>query len=78
MSLYFLVVDDESRSELNLGLDPPIGSGEINGFNTNLNPGRGNPWAGHVNANELMNPRTSFEPSFSVENLGIEPPIGSK
>ena len=43
-----------------------------------LNIGTGEPWAAHVNATELCDFLIILDPSFSPENFGIEPPIGSK
>ena len=45
---------------------------------TNLNEGIGEPWAGHDRARPVETFLTKFDIVLSAENLGAEPPIGSK
>ena len=45
---------------------------------TNLNPGSGCAWAGHIRANLDPNPALEFDIVEDELNWGLDPPIGSK
>ena len=66
----------------NLGLDPPMGSTSVThckSNNTNRNVGMGDPWAGQ---DRLRLSDWAWEDpiivSVLMENLGFDPPMGSK
>ena len=62
----------------NLGADPPTGSANECSILTDLYDGTGDPWAGHDRLVGWYDAFSMVPPFSSPENLGADPPTGSK
>ena len=63
----------------NFGADPPTGSAnEFYSILTDLYDGTGDPWAGHDRLVGWYDAFSMVPPFSSPENLGADPPTGSK